>query len=252
MAQTLLRQLSAAVESYVAPEHRDAAAQRAADTLLELLGPAEPGSDRQLLLARAFLGLARTDVHLDLVDGVFSGTHSLPGLAVDTEMRWSLLAALVAGNRAGAAQIDAEQQRDATASGAVHAASVRAMIPTAEAKAEAWRLVVEEGSLPNTVQGAVIGGFGRVHDRSLLAPYSTPYFSALTSVWAGRTNEMASQIVVGLYPHGQPVDGVLAATDAWLGGAGAVAEPALRRLVVEGRDTVARAARAQAFDRRSA
>jgi aminopeptidase N len=42
---------------------------------------------------------------------------------------------------------------------------------------------------------------------------------------------------------------VIAATDAWL--ASTKAEPALRRMVVEGRDTVARAARAQEKDRAS-
>ena len=63
---------------------------------------------------------------------------------------------------------------------------------------------MDDGELPNAVQASMIGGFGRVHDRELLAPFVTPYFDSLTRVWSERTNEMASQIVVGLYPSTQP------------------------------------------------
>ena len=131
---------------------------------------------------------------------LLSGSRTLPALAVDTEMRWSLLTALVAAGAAGESDVAAELGRDDTASGRVHAAAARAAVPTPQAKAEAWKLVVEQGELPNVVQGAVIGGFGRVHDEALLEPYVEPYFEALVPVWQSRTNEMATQIVEGLYP----------------------------------------------------
>jgi aminopeptidase N len=247
VAQTLLRQLAGSVESYVAPEFRAATQIDAADRLFELLRKAPAGSDMQLLLARSFAGQARTDQQLSSLAGLLDGRVPVDGLAIDTELRWSLLTALVAGGRADQAQIDDEQARDDTATGRVHAAAARAAVPTAEAKAAAWKSVVEDGNLPNSVQAAVIGGFGRVHDRALLAPFVQPYFDSLTRVWAERTNEMAVQIAVGLYPAGQPAPIVLPATDAWL--AQAPAEPALRRLVIEGRDAAARADRAQARDR---
>jgi aminopeptidase N len=247
VAQTLLRQLAAALDSYVAPEFRRPAQADAAHRLLELLRAAEPGSDTQLLLARSFAAHATTADQLGRLADLLSGALPIDGLAIDTEMRWSLLTALVAGDRVGEAEIAAEVLRDDTATGRVHAAAARAAVPTAAAKQAAWRSVVEAGDLPNTVQAAVIGGFSRVHERELLAPFVRPYFDSLTRIWAERTNEMASQVAVGLYPHGQPTDVVLAATDAWL--SSTTAEPALRRLVIEGRDTVARAARAQAKDR---
>jgi aminopeptidase N len=249
VAQTLLRQLAAALDSYVAPEFRSAAQESAASRLYDLLTAAAPGSDTQLLLARSFAGHASTPEQFDRLAALLDGSSAVDGLAIDTEMRWSLLTALVAGGRASEQQISAELSRDDTASGRVHAAAARAAVPTAEAKAAAWRSVVEAGDLPNTVQSAVIGGFGRVHDHTLLAPYVQPYFDSLTKIWGERTNEMASQIAIGLYPHGQPPADVIAATDAWL--ASTKAEPALRRMVVEGRDTVARAARAQEKDRAS-
>ncbi|MBT0772245.1 aminopeptidase N [Kineosporia sp. J2-2] len=246
VAQTLLRQLSATLESYVAPEFREETSVAAADRLLALLKTAEPGSDTQLLLARSFAAHASTKEQLGAIAALLSGDLVVEGLAVDTEMRWGLLTALVAGGLAGEPEITAELARDDTATGRVHAAAARAAVPTAEAKAAAWKSVVEDGDLPNTVQQAVIGGFSRVHDRALLAPYVAPYFAALSGLYAERTSEMAAQIATGLYPSGQPVTEVLAATQTWLDGTDA--EPALRRLVVEGRDAVERAGRAQARD----
>nr|WP_269328716.1 aminopeptidase N [Kineosporia babensis] len=248
VAQTLLRQLAATLESYVAPEFRKETVATAADRLFALLKTAEPGSDMQLLLARSFAAHAGTPEQLAAVETLLSGALSIDGLAVDTEMRWGLLIALVAGGTVGESEIAAELARDDTATGRVHAAAARAAIPTPEAKAAAFKSVVEDGDLPNTVQQAVIGGFGRVHDRSLLAPYVAPYFASLTKVYAERTNEMSAQIATGLYPSAQPVLEVLAATEQWL--ADSEAEPALRRLVVEGRDAVARAGRAQERDLR--
>jgi aminopeptidase N len=128
-------------------------------------------------------------------------------------------------------------------------------VPTAAAKEQAWTAVVDGDDLPNAVQAAVIGGFLRAHDRSLLVPFVDRYFAALEPVWASRTNEIAQGIVVGLYPtllagleETTGID-VLARTDAWLDDLGD-RTPALRRLVVEARDGVRRAIEAQARDRR--
>ncbi len=249
VTQTLLRQLAGSLEYYVAPEFRSQTVAAAGDRLLELLQQAPAGSDLQLLLARSFAANAVTEAQTSTLAGLLDGSGSIDGLAIDTEMRWSLLIALVAAGRADQEQIDAELSRDNTATGRVHAAAASAAIPTAEAKAAAWKSVVEDGDLPNTVQDAVIRGFNRVHDKTLLAPFVTPYFESLTRIWAERTSEMASQIATGLYPASQPADVVLPASDAWL--AEVTAEPALRRMVIEGRDAAARAARAQARDRQS-
>ncbi|HST82126.1 MAG TPA: aminopeptidase N [Kineosporiaceae bacterium] len=249
VAQTLLRQLAGALEHYVAPEFQSETVAAAGDRLLKLLQQAPAGSDLQLLLARSFAANAVTDAQTSTLAGLLDGSLPIDGLAVDTEMRWSLLTGLVSAGRADQDQINAELARDDTATGRVHAAAARAAIPTAEAKAAAWKSVVEDGDLANTVQAAVIGGFNRVHDKALLAPFVTPYFESLTRIWADRTSEMASQIAVGMYPGSQPAEVVLAASDAWL--ADVKAEPALRRMVIEGRDAVARAARAQACDRES-
>jgi aminopeptidase N len=106
---------------------------------------------------------------------------------------------------------------------------------------------MDDDALPNAVQTAVIGGFAQAGQTDLLRPYVPAYFDALTSVWAERTNETAQNIVIGLFPTLLPEADTLAAADRWLDGH-RDAVPALRRLVVEARDGVARALRAQARD----
>lgn len=252
VAQTLLRQLASTLMFYVAPEYREVTGTDTAERLQALLQAAPAGSDAQLLYARAFAGHAHSPAHLDVVRRLLGGALDVPGLAMDTEMRWGLVTALAVGGAAGDEDIDAELDRDDTATGRVHAAAARAAIPTPAAKERAWQQVVEEGQLPNTVQAAVIGGFSRTLDPALLEPFMARYFAALVPIWQQRTSEMATQIVSGLYPTLLAGPELLRGTDAWLAGPGADVEPALRRLVIEARDGVVRALRAQDRDRAAA
>ena len=246
----LLRQLTMTLDLYVAPEHRAEAAAAAAERLWELASGAAEGSDLQLQLAKAFAARATTAEQLDRVLGLVDGTTALGGLSIDTDLRWELLTSLAAGGRADEARIAEQLASDATATGERAAAAARAALPTPEAKAAAWDTVVERGDLANALQTSTIAGFGRVHDRALLEPYVDRYFDAIEEVWTSRTNEIAQNVVVGLYPSllaGTDVD-VLGRTDAWLDQAGD-RHPALRRLVVESRDGVRRALAAQERDR---
>ncbi|MEV0369308.1 aminopeptidase N [Streptomyces sp. NPDC050636] len=252
VVQSLHRQVKLALDLYAAPEWRETGLATWTDAALEQLRAAAPGSDHQLAWARAFAASARTDEQLDLLQGLLDGTEALEGLAVDTELRWSLLQRLAAIGRADEKAVAAELERDKTSAGERHAATARAARPTAEAKAEAWASVVEsaasdaEAGLPNAVQEAVIGGFVQTDQRELLASYTAKYFDAVKGVWESRSHEMAQQIAVGLYPALQVSQETLDATDAWL----ASAEPsaALRRLVTESRAGIERALKAQAAD----
>ncbi|WP_029289468.1 aminopeptidase N [Cellulomonas sp. HZM] len=247
----LLRQLTTTLDLYVAPEHRDAVGAAAADRLLDLARAAQGGSDAQLQLVKAFAARASTDAQLDAVAAVLDGRDELDGLPIDTDLRWELLTSLVAGGRSGETEIAVQLADDPTATGHRAAAAARAAVPTAADKRAAWDAAVEHGELANALQAATIAGLERVHDRALLVPFVEPYFDALERVWAERTNEMAQNVVVGLYPTllADHVD-VLGATDAWLG-SHTEAPAALRRLVLESRDGVRRALAAQETDRRA-
>ncbi len=246
VVQSLQRQTKLALDLYAAPDWRATGLATWTEAALEQLRAAEPGSDHQLSWARTFAATARTDEQLDLLQALLDGTETVEGLAVDTDLRWTLLGRLAATGRADEKAIAAELERDRTSAGEQHAASARAARPTAEAKAETWASVVESDKLPNAVQEAVIGGFVQPDQRELLAPYSEKYFSVIKGIWESRSHEIAQQIAVGLYPVLLVSQATLDATDAWL----AAAEPnaALRRLVTESRAGVERALKAQAAD----
>jgi aminopeptidase N len=246
----LLAQLTTTALVYVAPEHRAEVLATVTRRLRTLLEQAEAGSDQQLQLMGAFAGFAASQDDVALLRGLLDGTQMLSGLAVDTDMRWTLLTGLVEAGAADDDAIDREQDRDDTANGRRSAALARAARPTAEAKQQAWASVVDSDELPNAVQESVIIGFGKVHDVELLRPFVDKYFAAIEGVWATRTNEIAQQIVIGLYPTLLADQALVDSSDAWLE-EHPDAIPALRRLVSENRDAVARALRVQERDRRA-
>ncbi len=244
----LLRQLATTLAFYVNPADRKRLTLAAADRLWELGQSAEAGSDAQLQFVKAFALHAQTDAQLDAVASLLSGERVLDGLTVDADLRWELLTSLVAGGEFGQPEIDAELERDATATGQRAAALAKAAIPTADAKAEAWEAVVVRGDLPNATQQSVIAGFNRVHDTALLEPYAGAYFAAVEDIWNTRTHEIAQQIVVGLYPSQLATQSTVDLTDEFLAALG-TDSPALRRLVLESRDGIVRALKAQAADK---
>ncbi|MBI3430388.1 MAG: ERAP1-like C-terminal domain-containing protein, partial [Actinobacteria bacterium] len=127
------------------------------------------------------------------------------------------------------------------------AALARAAFPTAEAKARAFESATKE-KLSNHIQLSTIRGFQRPSQRDLLVPYVERYFEIILEVWNSETYEMASNIVVGLYPTYVVAQSTLDATEAWLAHIGKDAPGGLRRIVSENRDAMARALKAQAKD----
>jgi aminopeptidase N len=244
--QSILRLARQAVDPFGDPDRADERTGALADKLHELLVGAAAGSDAQLAFMRALAISAVSPEHLDLLTGLLAGSQSLPGLAVDTELRWALLHRLVVMGRAGDVEIDDELRRDNTAAGKRHALRLAASRPTAAAKAEAWRLAVDDESVPNAEQAAVISGFQQPEHRELLLPYRDRYFEVVAAAWERRTSEMAQQIAIGLFPVQLVSQDTVDVTDRYL--RTAAPTPALRRLVEESRDGIARSLRAQAYD----
>jgi aminopeptidase N len=245
VVQSLQLKLRSTLDRFADPAWAPAGWTRLASLAAQALRTAEPGSDHQLAWTRTFAAAARTPEHVAVLRGLLDGSQTVPGLAVDADLRWSLLQALVALGAAGDAEIEAELDRDPTASGQRRAATTRALRPTAAAKAEAWRLATEDDELPNAINEAIIGGFHHCAQKELTAPYVEPYFAVIEDVWERRTSEIAQNVVIGHFPAAITPETVGAA-DAFL--AGTAIPPALRRLVSEGRDDVQRALRARARD----
>ncbi|WP_077192437.1 aminopeptidase N [Streptomyces lydicus] len=245
--QSLHGQAQTALEYYSAPDRREPAARELAEGARHELRLAEPGSGHQLTWARHFAAVASTPADLQLLKGLLEGTAKIDGLEVDQELRWAFLEPLAAHGVADEALIAAELARDDTASGKRHQVRCLAARPSAEVKERAWSDVVESDVLSNALVEATIAGFAQPGQRALLAPFAPRYFAAIERVWQERSIEIAMDVVRGLFPAWLVEQSTLDAADAWLAGHEQAA-PALRRLVLEERDDLARALRAQACD----
>ena len=244
--QTLLRQATSALRRFTDPSWRTDGADQAAGVLLGLAERATPGSDRQLAFLQAFASLAAAPRDLALLSGLLDGSAYMDGLVVDTELRWRLLHRLASQGAVGPAEIDAELRRDATDAGERRAATCRAAIPEAAAKEAAWQAIVS-GTLPNAMFRATLNGFADPDQGELLKPYTARYFEVVGDVWANWGSDMAQWFTSNAYPLTQISEHTVELTDAYI----AEADPpaALRRLILEGRDSVQRALRCQARDR---
>ncbi|MEV5337467.1 aminopeptidase N [Streptomyces sp. NPDC052676] len=236
-----------ALVHYAAPAWRAEGERLLADGALRELRAAEPGSEHQLAWARFFATTASGGSDLELLKGLLDGTEKVEGLDVDQELRWAFLEPLAAHGAIDGSVLLAELARDDTASGKRHQVRCLAARPSAVVKAQAWAQVVESDALSNALVEATINGFAQPSQRELLAPYAEKYFAAIERVWAERSIQIGMDVVRGLFPALQDSPATLAATDAWLA-AHEDAPPALRRLVLEARDDLARALRGQECD----
>jgi aminopeptidase N len=212
---------------------------------LRLLRAAEPGSDHQLAWAQLLSWTAVTPEQLGFLAGLLAGDEELPGLAVDTELRWGLLRRLAASGRAGDAEIESELARDSTDAGRRNAAACRASIPDAEHKASAWRLVAESTELGLEESVEVARAFNASEHHALLEPYAQKYFDQLPQIWAVRDGLLRIVLGEALFPYPSASPELLASVDAFLAVTGR--DPALARCVVEGRDVVEKALRSRAL-----
>ena len=235
---TAQRMMSSADPAWAAEGKRQLAAAG-----IELLRSAEEGSDHQLAWAQLLGWSATADDQLDLLAGLLDGSQQVAGLNVDTELRWTLLARLVAMGRAGQAQIEAELERDNTNTGRKHAAACRAAIPDAGHKAEAWRLLTAPGELGIEETVEVGMAFNQVEHAALLAPYADAFFEQFPAVWAARDGLGRMVFGMVLFPYSAASPQLLARADAFLAEHGQ--DAALCRAVIEGRDVAAKALRAR-------
>ena len=242
---TLVSQTRAAIEQFSGLGKRDSYRERWAALTLRLALAAAPGSDHQLAYARAFAATAKSADDVAVVRSWLEG-RAPEGLAVDADMRWTLLQRLVAQGAAEPAEIDAELQRDDTATGRRQAATARASVPTPAAKEAAFAAAVEGDELPNAMLTATLAGFVHPDQRELHEAFLPRYFDAIPRVWDTRTNETAQTIVLGLYPATLVQQSTLDLTDEFLARDDVPA--GARRLVREGRDGIERSLRCQAAD----
>jgi aminopeptidase N len=212
---------------------------------VRLLGSAEPGSDHQLAWAQLLSWTAVTPDQLDMLARILDGSSVVPGLAVDTELRWVLLRRLAATGRAGDAEIDAELERDPTVAGQRHAAGCRAALPDAAHKSAAWASLAESEDLGMQGVEEVARSFAQPEQAQLLAPFAGRYLAALPAIWSSRAEHLRILLGQLLFPYSATSPELVEQINAFL--AAEDRDPGLARVLIEGRDMVERALRSRAL-----
>ena len=233
--QVLVRQAQAAATFYVAPAARDGVRERLAQAYLDAARGADAGSDTQLLLVRAFASLATTDARSTSSPPCSTARRSWRGWPSTRTCAGTCCSRSARRAGAGSPRIAAEQERDGSAMGERQAALARSALPTAEAKAATWERLTTDADYPNALQEACLAGFWQVGQEELLRPYVDRYVDVVERLWAERSSETAQRLVGGLFPSLLVEDATVSAVDGLLE---RDLPPALRRLVLEGRDPV--------------
>jgi len=240
-----LGQAATAIDSYAPVPVRAGLHDTWQSGVRDLLYAAPAGSDHQLSLARSFAGAAEPGWAADLLAGWLAGEQIPEGLLIDTDFRWSVVANLARLGRLDEADIEAELARDSSITGAEQAAGARAARPDPRAKADAWRLAVEEDSIPNGTQGWICLRFWQRGQDDLLEPYIDRYFAAAEDisagrgVWATKGTALRKNVLRNLFPWPADQEDFLERLDRWL--AGAEINSSTRRVILERRDDTVRA-----------
>ncbi len=235
---SLLRQGKSAVSLFTSDAARPELAERWESGLRALVDAADPGSDHQLALVRAYASAASGPGRLrEILDG------DLDGLSVDTDLRWTLVTALARLGEADADEIAAERERDNTISGQESAAAALAIRPTAEAKEEAWQRAVVDPSTPNETRRNIAEAFQVAGQAEVLEPFVDRYLEMAETIIEDHGVWIGQNALMFLFPLANPSQAALDKVDAWLGSTSASA--VATRYVSEGRDDLARALRAQ-------
>ena len=171
---------------------------------------------------------------------------TLDGLEIDTDLRWVLLKSLAFAGRADRAAVDAELERDRTISGMENAAGSRTVIPTPEAKQEAWDDAVVRDDVPNETQRSVAFSFQVAGQDELLTPYVQRYLDVASTIWEEKGVQRATVVLELMFPRQLATQKTLDTVNAWL--TSSSANPAAKRYVREGCADIERALAAQAKD----
>ncbi|HET6531763.1 MAG TPA: aminopeptidase N [Actinoplanes sp.] len=186
------------VDRYSAPDIRPAALDMVAQAADRLLAAAAAGGSRQLAAARGLIGATVDTARLR---GWLDGEGVPDGLAVDTDLRWLIRYRLVVLGAAGPAEIDAELDRDRSATGEQFAARCRAALPSAEAKQQAWDMIISDTDTSSRLIEATAGGFWQPEQASLTEAYVPRYFAEMPGMMAVRSGMAAERVAGAAYPR---------------------------------------------------
>ncbi|ALC06577.1 Aminopeptidase N [Corynebacterium deserti GIMN1.010] len=245
--ERILMQTTSAVKNYADPTWAaETGNDIVANAFLDGARTAEADSDAQLAFIQALAKVTLNDAAASFFTDILSGR--VPGLTVDSDLRWWALTALIAAGRIDSPEDAIAEELSRDNSSASHLASLRARaaINDADSKAAVYKEVTAIGnSLSNLELRHKIEGLTFTGSSDFLQSYNNQYFEILDSIWANFSGEMAQQIILGLFPSWNISSEGLERADYFLDGDHV---PGVKRIVAESRDRVARALRNRSVD----
>jgi aminopeptidase N len=208
----LMERAVRAVEVYGDPSNRCRMLDVVASRLREHVAGAAAGSDRQLVLARALVGVVQADGH-ELLSAIVRGRSPWPELDVDRDLRWRALLRLASTGGDIDGLLAVAMEADPGDSGHRNALMAQAARPTRAAKHEAWtRLFSDRFSLAE--RKAIMAGLRQPGQEAALTPYADRYVRALENMAGAAAPEFVLAFARALYPRFTNVEhSVLAGTD---------------------------------------
>ncbi|MDX2356504.1 aminopeptidase N [Dietzia sp. PP-33] len=252
VVQRVLAQAQSALARYADPDWAAATGwPEFSAALLEAARDSEAGSDHQLAFLAALcncpVGADQARVLATLLDAG-PDEAGLPGLTLDTDLRWTVLTALVAAGAENSDRIDEELATDDTAGGARRAATARAARPTVGAKEEAEALLTATGAdaPSNALVRATLLGIDLPGQEHLLTGLCERYLDNVTALWKARSGDLAKTVAAGLFPGWSVDPETVSRFEAVIADD---SQPAgLRRILAEQNADLSRALEARAAD----
>ncbi|WP_093784617.1 aminopeptidase N [Actinacidiphila guanduensis] len=226
-------------DSYLTPAQRPAGLAQLAGTARALL--AEGRDEHRLAATRILIGAALTEADAAELRGWYE-SGEIPGVApLDPGLRWRLLLRLCVLGAAGPADIDAELDRDPSATGREGAARCRAALPDSAAKEAAWQAMFHDDTRSTYLFTATAQGFWQPEQRDLLAGYVPRYFTDAVSLAARSGPALAKAAGSHAFPSSFADPTTVAAARTAL--TNSTLAPALARALADSTDDLARASR---------
>lgn len=225
---------------------------RYAHMLLAIAREPQHGRDQQLIAMNALCACALPQEIVELLErGLDEGLSAIgvESLELDTDLRWTMMAALAAHGAVTQEDIDAALEEDSTSMGVRRAHTASAALPSAENKERVWELLLSSGedAPSNWTLVALLDGFVWAGQDELLQPYVARYGAEMPGLWTRRTGEIATTFTQRAFPMWGAVDEVESVMEQMLAEKSDLPAGA-QRYVKEGLFDIRRAAKARELD----
>jgi aminopeptidase N len=202
-----------------------------------MLEASDPGADRRLV---AFRTVITSCADADLLDDWRNRRRLPAGIDLDPELTWAIVTRICQlVDRPDV--IEETLAADRSAAAQVHAARARAALPTADAKAAAYRLLVEPSDLSNyEVYATAEAMFGwSATQVDLTRPYALRFFDDIPQTTRFRSGWVLGRVPALAFPLAVTEPEVLARAEALHGSEDT--PPVIRRVLAEEIDPLRRA-----------